>query len=464
MEREKEKSREKYRKIFESLHDVYYRTDRDGIVTEISPSVFTRAGWHPGEVIGHPVTDFYRDPSRREIFAKTLKETGSVNDYELRLLAKDGRVIEVSASSHIAYDGRGQALGVEGVLRDITERKRAEEALRESEEKYRTMVEHSLQGIFIIQDFKIVYANEALARITGFRLDELLSLSPQEVQGLVHQEDQDLVWGRMADRLAGKDVPPRYEFKAVRKDSSTIYLEMVVGRIDFQGKSAIQGAVIDITDRKLADERIKASLEEKEVMLREIHHRVKNNMQIILSLLRIQGRAVEDETTQGIFQQSQNRIRSMALIHETLYKSEDLAKIDFAEYINRMTTHLLSVYRESVGDIKVEQSTKGVFLDINRAIPCGLIVSELVSNCLRHAFPGKKDGRITIRMKAQKNGSYLLVIGDNGLGLPGGLDFRKTETLGLQLVMDLVKQIEGSIELEKAPGTQFSITFGGIKP
>jgi PAS domain S-box-containing protein len=452
-------SEEKYRKIYESLTDVFYRTDREGIVTEISPSVYTQAGWEPEEVIGHPVTDFYRDPSAREIFATTLKETGVVNDYELRLLAKDGRVIEVSASSHIVIDDQGQALGVEGVLRDITKRKGMEKALRESEEKFRTMVEHSLQGIFIIQDFKIKYANEALVRITGFSLDELLSLPPQELRGIVHTEDQELVWGRMADRLAGKDIPSRYEFKAVRKDGGTMYLEMVVGRIDFEGKPAVQGAVIDITERKQADEQIKASLEEKEVMLREIHHRVKNNMQIILSLLRIQSRGVEDKKTRGMFQQSQNRIRSMALIHEALYKSGDLAKIDFAEYVSRLTTHLLSVYREDLTHIQVKQEAKGVFLNINRAIPCGLIVSELVSNCLKHAFPGKKEGQIIIRMSTDKQGNNRLVVKDNGIGLPDGLDFREAETLGFQLVTDLVKQLEGSIELKKTQGTFFTITF-----
>jgi PAS domain S-box-containing protein len=454
-------SEEKYRKIFESLYDVYYRTDKEGIVTEISPSVYTQAGWDPEDVIGHPVTDFYRDPSTREIFAKTLKAKGVINDYELQLLAKDGRVFEVSVSSHIVFDDQRKALGVEGVLRDITTRKQMESALRESEEKFRTMIEHSLQGIFIIQDFRIVYANEAIAQITGYTLEELLSLPSAKVQGIVHPDDQGMVWGRMADRLAGKDVPSRYEFRVVRKDGETLWLEMVVGRIEFQGKPAVQGAVIDITDRQQADEQIKASLREKEVMLREIHHRVKNNMQIILSLLRIQSRTVKDTGTQEMFKQSQNRIRSMALIHEALYKSKDLAMIDIADYLRRMTTHLLSVYREALGEIEIKQEAEGVFLNINKAIPCGLIISELVSNCLKHAFPEKKQGQITIRISKNKKGIYSLIVKDNGIGLPEGLNYREAETLGLQLVTDLVLQINGSIQLKKIheTGTEFVIKF-----
>jgi PAS domain S-box-containing protein len=454
-----QESEAKYRTIFESLTDVYYKTDKEGIVTEISPSVSTRAGWDPEDVIGHPVTDFYRDPSSREIFALTLRETGVVNDYELQLLAKDGRVIEVSVSSHTVFDDLGNYVGLEGILRDITNRKQMEGTLRESEEKFRTMVENSIQGIFIFQDVRIMYANKALEHITGYSIEELLALPLEKIEGLVNPDDQEMVWGRLAERLAGKEVPSRYEFKAVRKDGEQLWLEMIVGRIEFRGKPAVQGSVIDITNRHQAEEQIKASLEEKEVMLREIHHRVKNNMQIILSLLRIQSRSVRDKGIQDMFKQSQSRIRSMALIHEALYKSGDLARIHIDDYISRMTTHLLSIYREGLGDVEINQEAEGIFLDINRAIPCGLIISELVSNCLKHAFPGKREGQITIRMTRDIKGTNSLIVKDNGTGLPEGLDYRDTETLGLQLVTDLVQQINGSITLKKTHGTEFVVKF-----
>ncbi len=449
---------EKYRKIFESLYDVYYLTDREGMISEISPSVYRQAGWDPEDVIGHPVTDFYLDPSAKEIFAKTLKETGAVNDYELQLLAKDGRVIDVSVSSHIVFDDDCNPVGVEGVLRDISTRKKMEEALKESEQKFRTMVENSLQGIFIVQDMEMVYANEALSQIVGYSLEEIQALSQEEMRGIIHPEDQNKVWGRMADRLAGKDVPSRYEFKAIKKNGDTVWMEMVSNRIEYEGKPAVQGAIIDISDRQQADEQIKASLKEKEVMLREIHHRVKNNMQIILSLLRIQSRTVADKETREVFKQSQNRIRSMALIHEALYKSGDLAHIDFADYISRMTTHLLSIYREDLGHVEVKQEAEGVFLDINKAIPCGLIISELVSNSLKHAFPEKREGNVLIRMLMNK-GKNELVVKDDGIGFPAGLNFRKTETLGLQLVTDLVLQVSGSIQLKRTEGTEFIVKF-----
>jgi PAS domain S-box-containing protein len=452
-------SEKKYRTIFESLTDVYYRTDKKGIVIEISPSVTKQAGYDPRDVIGNPVTDFYSEPSAREEFDKKLRETGGVNDYELRLLAKDGRLIHVSMSARIVLDENGNHLGVEGVLRDITARKRMEEALRESEEKFRNMVESSLQGIVIMQDERLVYANDALASIIGYDIEELMALPQERVRELVHPADRDMIWRRMADRLAGKKVPSRYEIRVIGKDGSIRWLELVSSVIEFKRRPAVQVAIVDISEQKQAEERIKATLNEKEVMLREIHHRVKNNMQIILSLLRIQARTVRDRKTREMFKQSQNRIRSMALIHEALYKSDDLSNIDFSDYISRMTTHLLSIYRESLGEVSIKQEAEGMFLDINRAIPCGLLISELVSNSLKHAFPEKRKGKISIKMSGHKIHKYRLVVKDNGVGFPEGLNFRETETLGLQLVADLVNQLHGSIDLKKGMGTEFVVNF-----
>ncbi len=454
-----QESEKKYRNIFESLYDVYYRTDKEGMITEISPSVRKQAGYDPEEVIGKPVTDFYRDPSAREVFTRKLKESGSINDYELQLMAKDGRVIEASVSSRILFDEEGRPIGVEGVLRDIEARKQAEEALRESEAKFRSMVEHSIQGIFTIQDFRIVYANDALAHIIGYKVEEMHSLPQEKLRALVHPDDQDLVWGRMKDRLDGKRVPPRYECRAIKKDGSIIWVEIISSLIEYQGKAAVQGAVIDITDRKRAEDQIRVSLKEKEVMLREIHHRVKNNMQIIMSLLRIQSRLVTDQKTREMFRQSQNRIRSMALIHEALYKSDDLANIDFTDYINRMATHLLSLYREEIGQVRINQETQGILLDINKAIPCGLIISELISNALKHAFPDRRGGEVFIKMKRDTRGRCTLVVKDTGVGFPEKLDFRDAKTLGLQLVTDLVSQLQGKIELQTKEGTEFIIRF-----
>lgn len=205
--------------------------------------------------------------------------------------------------------------------------------------------------------------------------------------------------------------------------------------------------------------KIEAALNEKEVMLHEIHHRVKNNMQIIVSLLRLQSRQIKQEDIKELCNVSYNRIMSMALIHEILYRSKDLAGIDFCEYVRRMTSHLFFVYKDRVGDTELKIEIDDINLDINNAIPCGLIINELVTNSIKHAFTDRRNGLIGIKMLEDVKGNFTLTVADNGAGLPKNLDYRNPGTLGLQLVNDLVNQIEGNMEVDKKGGTAFVITW-----
>ncbi|MEA3415954.1 MAG: histidine kinase dimerization/phosphoacceptor domain -containing protein [Thermodesulfobacteriota bacterium] len=218
-----------------------------------------------------------------------------------------------------------------------------------------------------------------------------------------------------------------------------------------------------VARRKQAENQIKASLEEKEVLLKEVHHRVKNNLQVISSLFNLQLGYIRDKYDIEMFKESQNRVRSMALIHEKLYQSEDLARIDFHEYTRKLTTSLFHLYAVYPETITLEVKADDVFLGIDNAVPCGLIINELVSNCLKYAFPGGKKGKIRVELRSDKNlhagNKFTLMVSDNGAGFPKDLDFRNTETLGLQLVMTLVKQIKGTIELDRDGGTKFKIAF-----
>jgi PAS domain S-box-containing protein len=212
----------------------------------------------------------------------------------------------------------------------------------------------------------------------------------------------------------------------------------------------------DITERKYADERIRASLREKEVLLKEIHHRVKNNLQVISSLLNMQSKHVHEDVE--AFRESMNRIKSMALIHDKLYRSEDLSRIHFADYISDLSHELMSTYATERG-VELELHIDPLSFDVDTAIPLGLIISELVSNCLKHAFHGRLGGRITIHLESLGD-QVLLSISDNGIGFPEGIDFRNTPSLGMQLVVTLVEQLEGSVLLNKEGGTEFRIVFG----
>ncbi len=213
----------------------------------------------------------------------------------------------------------------------------------------------------------------------------------------------------------------------------------------------------EIAERILAEEQLKASLAEKEVLLKEIHHRVKNNLQVISSLLNVQSMYVNDEETLRMLQDSRHRVRSMALVHERLYQAEDLARVDFAEYVRSLASYLIRSYGVA-SSVKLCVDVSDVSLSVDIAIPCGLILNELISNSFKHAFPNQRPGQINVSFK-NHDGELVLIVRDNGIGVPEGVDFRNTESLGLRLVSTLVAQLEGSIELATTHGTEFRIKF-----
>ena len=217
----------------------------------------------------------------------------------------------------------------------------------------------------------------------------------------------------------------------------------------------------EIAERKLAEQQIQASLREKEVLLKEISHRVKNNLQLVSSLLRHQSKYIKDEQTLQIFRESQDRVRSMALVHEKLYQSKDLARIDFADYIRTLTSSLFLSYGASSEVIQLKIHAEDIFLGVDNAMPCALIINELVSNSLQHAFPDGGECEIRIELRSEED-QLELMVSDNGVGFPEDLDFRTTETLGLQLVSTLADQLEASIELDGSGGTEFKILICNI--
>ena len=215
----------------------------------------------------------------------------------------------------------------------------------------------------------------------------------------------------------------------------------------------------EITSRQQAESQIKASLKEKEVLLKEIHHRVKNNLQIISSLLKLQSRHTDNSQTLEMFKESQSRIRTMALIHEKLYQSNDLARVNFGEYIVNLAANLFRSYELHSTQVKPLISVENIFLEIDVAVPCGLIINELVSNSLKYAFTPGSSGEIKIELYAENEQDLALIVSDNGVGLPEGLDWQNLKSLGLQLVNNLVEQLGGDVKLSRKFGTQFKITF-----
>ncbi len=219
---------------------------------------------------------------------------------------------------------------------------------------------------------------------------------------------------------------------------------------------------IDITERKIAEAQIQASLREKEVLLQEIHHRVKNNLQVISSLLDLQSQQIEEIGMLEVFRESQNRVKSMALVHEKLYQSKNFARINFAEYTESLVNYLFKAYELTPGNVIFELNIEEVNLNIDTAIPCGLIINELVSNALKYAFPGNRVGQINISLHSDNENHFTLIIQDDGVGIPENLNVNTVKSLGLQLVKVLIKQLKGKIEIDQSQGSQFRVSFSEI--
>jgi two-component sensor histidine kinase len=214
----------------------------------------------------------------------------------------------------------------------------------------------------------------------------------------------------------------------------------------------------EVRQRSFAEDRLKLALHEKEVLLKEIHHRVKNNLQIIISLLFLQAKKNDDPATTAALMDSQTRVKSMALVHEKLYQSENLSSIDFAGYLQNLVSNLMVAYGAENRHIRVSITAKDLPLTINTAIPLGLIMNELVSNTLKYAFPDGRDGDLSIEGHAQSD-TMRIIVRDNGVGIPGSLDWRYTESLGLHLVQMLTRQLKGTVDLSRGGGTEFRFTI-----
>jgi two-component sensor histidine kinase len=255
---------------------------------------------------------------------------------------------------------------------------------------------------------------------------------------------------------------PQYlETEFINKNGEESWREIYLNPIFNENGDVLEVSGIghDITEKKQSEAKIRKSLQEKEILLKEVHHRVKNNLQVISSILNLQSSYVKDEGTLSILKESQNRIKSMAFIHESLYQTKDFSSINFSEYIINLSQNLIHSYSNFDREIKLNLDIQNVFLNLDLAIPCGLIINEIVSNALKHAFVEKKEGgEVSIKMKIVED-DLILLIGDNGKGLPKHIDYRNTESLGLQLVVILTDQLSGTIELHLEKGTNYSIVF-----
>ncbi len=343
---------------------------------------------------------------------------------------------------------------------EITERQRIENALRESEQQFRAAFHQAAVGIAHVgTNGQWQLVNQKLCDIVGYTSQELQFLTFQDI---THPDDLEIDIDHINQMLAGEISNYSLEKRYFRKNGSIVWINLTVSLMrEPSGKPNYFISVVeDISDRKQSNEQIQASLLEKEVLLKEIYHRVKNNLQVISSLLNLQSAYIEDAKDMAIFQQSQQRIASMALVHEKMYQSPDLAKINLNEYVQDLVSSLCTSYELNTDLIDVYiQVDDGISLGLDTAIPCSLIIHELVSNALKYAFPGGRSGKINIEIQNISLNEISLIVRDNGIGLPPKFDFNNIASLGWQLIDALSSQLSGDITINSDIGVEFQIDF-----
>jgi PAS domain S-box-containing protein len=300
--------------------------------------------------------------------------------------------------------------------------------------------------------------NAAAERLYGYAAAEVIG---QPITLLIPPERPDEL-PAILERLQRSERVQHLETVRMRKDGQRLDISLSISPIrDGSGRLIGASAIArDITERQQMEAHLKASLGEKEVLLREMHHRVKNNLQIVSSLLDLQAEAIQDPRIRACFQESQDRIHAMALIHEQLYQSGNVAQIEFAAYLRDLSARLVQSYRIGQGRLALEVNADEVYFPIAIAIPCGLLLHELLSNCLKHAFPAGRSGSIAVTLRRHPQDIYVLTVHDNGMGLPPGLDVRTTTSLGLQLVYLLAAQLGGRLTFASSDGTTVTLTLG----
>lgn len=347
---------------------------------------------------------------------------------------------------------------IANVLAGVIVRDSTEKELRKSEEKYRILTEQSLLGTLIIANGRIIFANKGISNILGFSINELLSWNLNTITQHIHPEDLQMTIEKY-NKILNEDLSSfQSEIRMKKKNENYLYIQQYLKKIQFQGYSALYINIIDITEQKKNETLLESSLAEKEILLKEIHHRVKNNLQIISSLIVLQTQYIKDERILHIFKDFQSRIKVMALIHQALYNSENLNKICISEYIKNLVNNLYKAYSANSKQIKLQLNIENIDLSLDNAIAWGLIINELVSNSLKHAFSKNEEGKIIVTLKKTINNRIVLDVYDNGIGFPKDVDYKSSDTLGLKLISTITKQMDGKISIERNNGTHIIIT------
>lgn len=439
--------------IVHSSEDAILSKTMDGIVTSWNRGAEKIYGYTAEEVVGKHVSILVPIDQPNEIprIMERLGRGEVIGHYETLRRKKDGTIIDVSLTISPVRDVNGLITGASAVARDITEEKR----LRVERTFLAAIIDGSDDAI-LSKDLRgiILSWNRGAEKMYGYLPDEIIG---RPVSILTPPGKANEIPEILQRIQCGEQIEP-YETKRLRRDGTEIDVSLAISPIrDIHGRIVAASSIArDISQKKQAESIIRAQLKEKDVLIQEVFHRVKNNLQLVSSLLQLRSRHIKDQDGLAAFQDSIARIQAMALVHEKIYQSDNVAKIEFGDYLRSLIEPLIASYTK---DHKIAFSVSGdqCYFELNMAVPLGMIMNELITNSLKYAFPSMKQGRIAVRIK--KDGNVVTVsVSDNGIGLPAGVDFSTSGTFGFRIVRLLGEQLKASIQVRSNDGTGFDIS------
>ena len=442
--------------------DMFCIAGADGFFKLLNPAFSETLGFSNEELLARPLFDFVHPadvPATHAAMARVVSGLPVVS-FEHRFRCKDGSYRHLSWKCAPAVDGILYASA-----RDVTDARRAEENERIGEERLRQAIRCSGIGIFDHDHLAdTLYWSPEQRSILGWTSEEEIRVA--DYFSILHPEDRDIVVDavRAAHDPDGEGIFD-IDYRVIRRGDHAVRWLATRSWTFFEGEGTSRrpvrtvGALLDVTERREAEQRMKASLAEKETLLKEVHHRVKNNLQVITSLLQLQSDGLAEPRLLALFREAQDRVRAMALVHESLYRSGNLAAVNFGTHVEELAGTLLRSYSTASAPVRLETQTEPVELDIDVAVPLSLIVNELVTNAFKHAFANGRGGVLRVVFREEKSGALFLSIGDDGPGMPADVAPELSTSLGLKVVRILAAQIGGRIEVRREPGAVFALTF-----
>lgn len=459
-EKELKESETRYRTIFENTGTAMIMIESNGMISLTNAEFLELTGFRRDEVEGKmQLVDFVSEEEIDTLMGyhhlRRSERGVAPRNYGFSFKNADGKIKEVLATVSIIND-TDQSIAS---FMDVTELKETEIALKESERKYREFADMLPQTVFETNARgNITFFNDHAFKMFGYSQKDLED--GLNILEIIDENERQRSVDKF-DKISQGDLSGD-EYNAKHADGSSFPIILhSTPKYHNRKNQGFRGIIVDISDIKDVENELTQSLHEKEVLLQEIHHRVKNNMQIISSLLSLQAAYTESHEAKTVLRDSQNRVRTMAIIHENLYRIDDFSRLEVSDYLQSMVQSIVNSYSPETEGIELEMSLEKVYLNLETALPLGLLVNEMVSNSMEHAFP-RSAGKITLNLRSYGEG-YVLKVKDNGVGLPEDFDPLKSDSLGLQLINNLVKQIEGSLEVKSEDGAEFTVQFRELK-